>query len=142
MLLVLAAILYLFDPFFQRGIQEIQISPGRSLYFKREVRGLLGNYDILTISLNPDPCAEYDGSVDAEFPAIGSHAFYYRVLTLSNKVELQGVTDLTLPPRGGLSDLLHYEVLHPLDWRSLEETWQSQGLKFLEVPVNPWIVCF
>ncbi len=121
------------------GIRDIEVSPGKHLYFKREVRGR--NFDSWWISQNPDVCAELDPSTDAEFPAVGPLWFYYRIK--AGKLELMGTPGLTMPQKGNLADLLHYEDLHPLDFQRLEREWESQGLTRLDdVPLNDSIVCF
>lgn len=37
------------------AIAPIQLSTGQTIYFKREVRGITGNYNVIVISTNADP---------------------------------------------------------------------------------------
>lgn len=120
------------------GMQDIEVSPGKHVYFKREVRGR--NFDELTVSLNSDPCAEFDAKVDGRFGSHGPLSLYYRLN--AGKMDLLGSQDLSLPKLGGVADVLDYKSLHPLDFRDVHETWQSRGLKLIEVSLDRSIICF
>jgi hypothetical protein len=48
----------------QYAVKELQTPSGQKIYFKREVRGLLGNYDVIAISTIPEPCKSINHETD------------------------------------------------------------------------------
>src|SRR6266446_246048 len=48
----------------QYAVSKLDLPNGKAIYFKREVRGLLGNYDVVAISPNSDPCASVNDDTD------------------------------------------------------------------------------
>ena len=48
----------------QYSISKLDLPNGKAIYFKREVRGITGNYDVVAISPNGDPCASVNDDTD------------------------------------------------------------------------------
>jgi len=46
------------------SVSSIRLSNGREIFFKREVRGITGSYDVIAISADGDPCRSYDRQTD------------------------------------------------------------------------------
>jgi len=61
------------------AIEAIKLPDGQTIYFKREVRGITGNYDVIAVSANSDPCASCDPKTDYCLAAMGPEAVYYKI---------------------------------------------------------------
>ena len=48
----------------QYAISKLDLPNGKTIYFKREVRGINGDYDVVAISPNSDPCASVNNDTD------------------------------------------------------------------------------
>jgi hypothetical protein len=46
------------------AIASVKLAGGQTLYFKREVRGITGNYDVIAVSANSNPCISHDDQTD------------------------------------------------------------------------------
>ena len=46
------------------AIARLDLPNGKAIYFKREVRGINGNYDVVAISENGDPCVSFNPDTD------------------------------------------------------------------------------
>jgi hypothetical protein len=60
------------------AIEAVKLSDGQTIYFKREVRGITGNYDVIAVSTNSDPCASCNPKTDYCLDSY-PEAVYYKV---------------------------------------------------------------
>jgi hypothetical protein len=114
------------------GVVEVAVPGGRTLYFRREVRGR--NYDALAVSEGPDPCRSAEESQDIVFREQGPLTIYYGFA--GNRLRVYSTSPVSLPPRPSLIGMVESHVLGPLEWAQMETSYQKQGLKKLEVPLN------
>ena|SRR5260370_2409439 len=59
------------------AISKLDLPNGKTIYFKREVRGITGNYDVLAISPNGDPCTS--ANRDTDYRISECQSVYYKV---------------------------------------------------------------
>ncbi|MBP6820505.1 MAG: hypothetical protein KA368_03125 [Acidobacteria bacterium] len=61
------------------AIEAVKLPDGENVYFKREIRGLTGNYDVIAVSANSDPCASCDRKKDYCLNEMWPEAVYYKI---------------------------------------------------------------
>ena len=59
------------------AIAKLELPNGKTIYFKREARGITGNYDVLAISANGDPCAS--ANRDTDYRISECESIYYKL---------------------------------------------------------------
>lgn len=60
------------------AVKSIEMANGQKIYFKREVRGINGNYDVTAISTDGNPCRKYNEETDYCI-CNGSENVYYNI---------------------------------------------------------------
>src|SRR5215470_12030407 len=55
---------------------RILLTSGREIFFKREVRGVTGNYDVIAISADGNSCRSYDPQTDYRICAYTEYVYY------------------------------------------------------------------
>ena len=126
-----------FEP--EYGLVSVKARGGRSVYLKRETRGL--NYDVILISGSDDPCERPDISRNYVSSTAGPHVMFYAH---------DGSDDLTIfttgpfksepPPLTSVPAKLVY-----LDLETRNEAYRQMsyaGATLLQVPLNlPGLQC-
>lgn len=115
----------------QFGVIAVAGEDGRQFYFKREVRGL--SYDVLAISLDPNPCSSANSTTDYVFTAQGPHTVYYRID--AGKLRVFSAPPVKVPetPQG---DFVEAHLLEAPDFLELRDDYERRGLTKVDVPLN------
>ncbi len=61
------------------AIEKVTLPNGENIYFKREIRGITGNYDVIAVSANSDPCVSCDRKKDYCVNAMWPDEVSYKV---------------------------------------------------------------
>ena len=117
----------------QYAISKLDLPNGKAIYFKREVRGLVGNYDVIAISPNGDPCVSFNRDTDYGLRSDGQSVYY----------KLEGDTlhfyyaTPTGTPKSGVFPVK--VVNHEIDIMKVEEfkrMYPKDGITRLDLPVD------
>ena len=115
------------------GLTKISVAGGKTIYLKRQVRGL--NYDELAISANGNLCTPADSDTDYIYREQGPFLVFYSVsngqLTIYNNAPLS-------EPRYDIPGVkVVVKTLSQPDYFELERSFAKQGItKITEVPVD------
>lgn len=120
---------------------------GKSLYFRREVRGL--NFDERILSPNGDVCAEYNPELDILFHSIDATIYY--------RIESEGLVLLEGNPPSIPSEFMPEEyisqpksfpvkiqILKPtrlISSDSMESLYSDLDLRLLKIPLDKTLTC-
>lgn len=120
------------------AIDKVMMPSGLTVYFKREVRGITGNYDMIAISLNGDPCRSYDENTDYGIWWNESD-IYYKVA--SDTIHLYGATVSRFPktPVAGLR-IERHEV-HPIDRAQFLKDYSRRSIMKMTLVADEKIKC-
>jgi hypothetical protein len=61
------------------AVETVRLPNGQNIYFKREIRGITGNYNVISVSANNDPCASCDHKTDYCLKAMWPEVVYYQL---------------------------------------------------------------
>ena len=125
-----------FSPEF--AIASVKLSSGQILYFKREVRGINGNYDVIVISANSDPCASADDKADYRLCS-GREDVYYKLD--GDTLHLYGSTVCGAPTQFPLQLKVEDHEIHPLDRNRFKQDYPKQGINRLVLTIKPGNQC-
>jgi hypothetical protein len=120
------------------AIETVKLSTGQQIYFKREVRGLNGNYDVVVISTNNDPCKSYDEKTDY---CICSYRKYLYYKIEGDTVHLYGATANRSPQRFPVNLKIENHEIHPLDIAKFGVDYDKQGITRLLLEIKPENKC-
>ena len=120
------------------AIETVKFSTGQTIYFKREVRGINGNYDVVSISTNSDPCKSYDEKTDY---CICSYRKYVYYKIEGEKIHLYDATADRSPERSPINLRVENHEIHPLDREKFEANYDKQGITRLLLEIKPENKC-
>jgi hypothetical protein len=116
------------------AIASVKLAGGQTLYFKREVRGINGSYDVIAISANSDPCASQDDKSDYRICGSGEHVYYKFD---GNILHLYGSTACSTPKQFPLHLTVENHEIHPIDWDLFKQDHPKQGIDHLSLILKP-----
>jgi hypothetical protein len=120
------------------AIETVKLPTGQTIYFKREVRGINGNYDVVSISTNSDPCKSYDEKTDYCICS-GRRYVYYKIE--GDKIHLYDATANQSPERFPINLGIENHEIHPLDREKFEANYDKQGITRLLMEIKPGNKC-
>ena len=120
------------------AIETVNLSTGQTIYFKREVRGINGSYDVVSISTNSDPCKSYDEKTDY---CICSYRKYVYYSVEGDKIHLYAATANRSPERFPINLKIENHEIHPLDREKFEANYDKQGITRLLLEIKPGNKC-
>lgn len=120
------------------AIEPVKLSTGQTIYFKREVRGINGNYDVVSIPTNSDPCKSYDEKTDYYIRSDRKYV-YYKVE--GDKIHLYSATANRSPERFPINMRIENHEIHPLDQEKFEANYDKQGITRLLLEIKPENKC-
>ena len=115
------------------AIAPVKLSSGQIIYFKREVRGINGNYDVIAISANSDPCASQDDKTDYRLCS-GGEGVYYKLD--GDTLQLYGSKVCDAPKQFPLQLKVEEHEIHPLDRGRFKLDYPKQGINRLVLTVK------
>ena len=120
------------------AIETVKLSTGQPIYFKREVRGINGNYDVVAISTSNDPCKSYDEKTDY---CICSDRRYVYYKVEGEKIHLYGATANRSPARFPVNLKIENHEIQPLDREKFVADYDKQGITRLSLEIKPENKC-
>ena len=120
------------------AIASVQLSTGQKIYFKREVRGITGNYDVIAISTNADPCKSYDKKNDACICTFTENVYYK---LKEDTLHLYGSTATSLPEKTLLPVKIENHEIQPLDREKFKKNYAQQGITQLALKTTSTNKC-
>lgn len=112
------------------AIEAVKLPGGENIYFKREVRGLTGNYDVIAISANSDPCASCDRKADYCLNDMWPGAVYYKIE--AETLHLFAFGGISAPEKFPLPIKIEkHEISGFTDQQEFESNLESNGIKRL-----------
>src|SRR5437016_4419804 len=113
------------------AISKLDLSNGQAIYFKREVRGINGNYDVVAISPNGDPCASMNR--DTDYSISESESVYYKLE--GDALHLYFSTATGSPARPFPVKLVNHEI-NNMDFDKFKRSYLSRGITRLDLVVD------
>jgi len=120
------------------AVTRIRLSNGREIFFKREVRGITGSYDVIAISADGDPCRSYDRQTDYCI-CTGRDRVYYKAE--GDTLNLFYSTSTSAPERFPFQIIVENHEVHPMEREKFEQEYQKMGITRLDLPIDPKIKC-
>lgn len=115
------------------AIAPVKLPSGQVLYFKREVRGINGSYDVIAISANSDPCVSLDDKTD--YYLCSSHEDVYYKLDGAT-LHIYGSRVCGAPKQFPLQLRMEEHEIHPLDWKRFKLDYPKQGINRLVLTIK------
>jgi len=117
----------------QYAIAKLDLPDGTPIYFKREVRGINGNYDVVAISRNGDPCVSYNPDTDYCICTWREHV-YHRLD--GDTLHLYYAPAFNAPVRKSfpVKVVNHYD--HPVIAEEFKRTYAEVGIIRLDLAVD------
>jgi hypothetical protein len=112
------------------AISKLQLPNGQTIYFKREVRGINGNYDVVAISANGDPCTSMNR--DNDYAINDCPSVYYKLE--GNTLHLYFWTASGSPTKPPVQ-LVNHEI-NNMDFDAFKRSYLSQGITRLDLVVD------
>jgi hypothetical protein len=126
----------------QSGAWLVSPSPVTFQYFKREVRGITGNYDVIAISTNNDPCKSYDEKMDYRIYSYDKFGNYIYYKMEGDKLHLYGVVANNSPTEEFPLNLkIENHEINFLEWEKFEGNYDKQGITRLLLGIKPENKC-
>ena len=120
------------------SVSSIRLSNGREIFFKREVRGITGSYDVIAISADGDPCRSYDRQTDYCI-CTSTDGVYYK--TEGDTLHLFYSTSTSAPERFPFQIIVENHEVHPMEREKFKQEYQKMGITRLDLLINPKIKC-
>jgi hypothetical protein len=120
------------------SVSSIRLSNGREIFFKREVRGITGSYDVIAISADGDPCRSYDRQTDYCI-CTSTDGVYYK--TEGDTLHLFYSTSTSAPERFPFQIIVENHEVHPMEREKFKQEYQKMGITRLGLPIDPKIKC-
>lgn len=122
------------------SVKSIETVNGQKIYFKREVRGINGNYDVIAISTNGNPCRSYNKETDYCI-CNSSQAVYYNIngniLTLYNYSIPQHA-----PTKSDFPVSVEGRQVSQIFTENTEKIYQEKGIQKLDLEIDKTIKCW
>ncbi|HZH31886.1 MAG TPA: hypothetical protein VEY11_14065 [Pyrinomonadaceae bacterium] len=115
------------------AIARHDLPGGKAIYFKREVRGVNGNYDVVAISPNGDPCGGFNGDTDY---CICSWREYVYYKLEGDTLHLYYATANSAPAKQGFPVKVVNHEVHPMDTEEFRRTYAARGINRLELTID------
>jgi hypothetical protein len=126
----------------QYAIASVKLPTGQQIYFKREVRGITGNYDVIAISTNNDPCKSYDEKMDYRIYSYDKFGNYIYYKMEGDKLHLYGVVANNSPTEEFPLNLkIENHEINFLEWEKFEGNYDKQGITRLLLGIKPENKC-
>src|SRR5262249_52191032 len=120
------------------AIETVKLPTGQTIYFKREVRGINGDHDVVAISTNGDPCKSFDEETDY---CICSYRKYVYYKIEGDKIHLNYATENTIPAKFQTNQKIKNNKIHPLDRKKFKANYKKQVIPLLPLEIKPGIKC-
>jgi hypothetical protein len=115
------------------AIAKLDLPDGKAIYFKREVRGINGNYDVVAISLNGDPCVSFNN--DTDYCICSWHEYVYYKLD-GDTLHLYYATANRAPAKQAFPvKVINHEV-HPMGAEEFKRKYAEMGITRLDLAVD------
>jgi hypothetical protein len=114
------------------AIAKLELPNGKAIYFKREVRGINGNYDVVAISPNSDPCTSVDS--DCDYCICYLREFVYYKLE-GDTLHLYYATAGDPPAKNFPVKVVNHEI-NIMKVEEFKRNYSSQGITRLELVVD------
>ncbi|GEM_PF-3277454 len=118
----------------QYAVASVSLPDGQPLYFKREVRGITGNYDVIAISANGDPCVSQDDKTDYCICS-STEQVYYKLDAAT--LHLYGSTTNRTPAKFPLQLKVENHEINPMDQERFKRDYAKQGINRLDLVIKP-----
>jgi hypothetical protein len=122
----------------QYSISKLDLPNGKAIYFKREVRGLLGNYDVVAISPNGDPCASVNS--DNDYCICSDREYVYYKLD-GDTLHLYYATANSAPKKNNFPLKVVNHDINIMRVDEFKRTYAKDGITRLELPVDDTKKC-
>ncbi len=119
------------------GLLKIQAPNGEEFFFRRQVRGW--NYDALSLSKNPNHCAEPDPANALIFIGMGPIEVFYKFE--GNQLHLYKMQEVNSPKDFSTDVKFVFHELTNQQYIELRETYASKGLNISNVYINSELSC-
>ena len=114
-------------------IAKLDLLNGRSVFFKREVRGINGNYDVIAISPNGEPCVSVNDDTDYCICS-GSEYVYYKLE--GDTLHLYYATANHAPATHEFPIKVVNHEVHPMDSVKFKGTYAGLGITRLDLAID------
>jgi hypothetical protein len=114
------------------AISKLDLPNGKTVYFKREVRGINGNYDVVAISPNSDPCASVND--DTDYCICAWREFVYYKLD-GDTLHLYYATTDHVPAKPFPIKVVNHEI-NVMKLDEFKRSYAAQGITRLDLVVD------
>lgn len=122
----------------QYSVSSIRLNSGREIFFKREVRGVTGSYDVIAISADGNPCRSYDPQTDYCICTSADRVYYKAE---GDTLHLFYSTSTSAPKRFPFQLIVENHEVHPMEREKFKQEYERIGITRLDLPIDPMIKC-
>lgn len=115
------------------ALAKLELPNGRAIFFKREVRGINGNYDVVAISPNADPCVSVNDDTDY---CICSWREYIYYKLEGETLHLYYATADHSPAKHEFPVRVVNHEIHPKDAEQFKRTYSERGITRLDLAID------
>src|SRR5215468_1673470 len=116
------------------SVSSIRLSNGREIFFKREVRGITGSYDVIAISADGNPCRSYDPQTEYCI-CTSTDRVYYKAE--GDTLHLFYSTTTGTPERFPFRVTVENHEVHPMEREKFKQEYERMGITKLDLPIDP-----
>jgi hypothetical protein len=120
------------------AIAKLDLPNGQAIFFKREVRGINGDYDVVAISRNSDPCVSVND--DADYCICSWRDYVYYKLDGNTLNLYYALADHAPAKQAFPVKVVNHEV-HPMDVEDFKRKYAAMGITRLDLAVAPTNKC-
>ena len=120
------------------SVSSVRLTSGREIFFKREVRGVTGNYDVIAISADGNPCRSYDPQTDYCI-CTSTDRVYYKAE--GDTLHLFYSTSTSAPERFPFQIIVENHDVHPMEREKFKQEYERMRITRLDLPIDPKIKC-
>src|SRR5262245_16096744 len=122
----------------QYSVSSIRLTSGREIFFKREVRGVTGSYDVIAISADGNPCRSYDPQTDYCI-CTGTDRVYYKAE--GDTLHLFYSTSTSAPKSFPFQVIVENHEVHPMEREKFKQGYERMEITRLDLPIDARIKC-
>ena len=115
------------------AISRLDLANGKAIYFKREVRGITGNYDVVAISTDGNPCTSVND--DTDYCICSWQPYVYYKLEDDSLHLYYATADHAAAKDQFPVKVVNHEI-NPMDVKLFEHTYWKLGIVRLDLAVD------
>ena len=115
------------------AIAKLDLPDGKAIYLKREVRGINGNYDVVAISQNSDPCVSFND--DSDYCICSWREYVYYKLD-GDTLHLYYATAFRAPAKQAFPVKVVNHEIHPMEAEEFKHKYAEIGITRVDLAID------